>query len=246
MTAWGASFVEDAAEVSVDAAVAAMLGFYAGVVAGRIARQPPDARARPARLLALALAVTALGFAVLWPASSTVQAVLGLLLVGLGLGNLFPLGLAVTVALAPGRAQFASSRAVLASSAAVLLAPLTVGALADATSLTAALAVVPVCSRSPRSGSRSSATRRGRTRPRARSPASPSASRARSRGRAASGARGSAGRSCPSASHPASRSRARGGGSSRRARRASRRRAARPPGAARAARRSPVTDADQR
>ena len=69
---------------------------------------------------------------------------LGLLLVGLGLGNLFPLGLAVTVALAPGRAQFASSRAVLASSAAVLLAPLTVGALADATSLTAALGVVPV------------------------------------------------------------------------------------------------------
>ena len=81
----------------------------------------------------------------LWPSSSPVQAVAGLLIVGLGLGNLFPLGLAVTVALAADRAQFASSRAVLASSAAVLLAPLTVGTLADATSLTAAMAVVPVC-----------------------------------------------------------------------------------------------------
>ena len=45
----------------------------------------------------------------------------------------------------------------LAGAFAVLLAPLTVGALADATSLTAALAVVPrAASRSRRSGSRSS------------------------------------------------------------------------------------------
>ena len=63
---------------------------------------------------------------------------------GIGLGNLFPLGLAVTVDLAPGRAALASARAVGATSFAVLIAPLTVGTLADATSLTAALAAVPV------------------------------------------------------------------------------------------------------
>jgi hypothetical protein len=50
----------------------------------------------------------------------------------------------VTVALAPERAALASGRAVAMTSFAVLLAPLTVGTLADATSLTAALAVVPV------------------------------------------------------------------------------------------------------
>ena len=50
----------------------------------------------------------------------------------------------MTVALAPERAQLASGRAVVVTSFAVLLAPLTVGTLADATSLTAALAVVPV------------------------------------------------------------------------------------------------------
>ena len=65
-------------------------------------------------------------------------------MIGVGLGNLFPLALAVCVALAPDRAQLASSRAVLAGSAAVLLAPLTIGALADATSITTALLVVPV------------------------------------------------------------------------------------------------------
>jgi hypothetical protein len=54
------------------------------------------------------------------------------------------MGVSVTVALAPERAVLASGRAVVTTSFAVVLAPLTVGTLADATSLTTALAVVPV------------------------------------------------------------------------------------------------------
>lgn len=54
------------------------------------------------------------------------------------------MGVSVTVALAPGRSALASGRAVAITSFAVLLAPLTVGALADATSLTTALAIVPI------------------------------------------------------------------------------------------------------
>jgi hypothetical protein len=50
----------------------------------------------------------------------------------------------VAVALAPGRSAAASGRAVMMSSFAVLLAPVTVGTLADATSLRAALGVVPI------------------------------------------------------------------------------------------------------
>jgi hypothetical protein len=50
----------------------------------------------------------------------------------------------VVVALAPEQAVLASGRAVVTSSFAVLLAPLAVGTLADATSLAAALGVVPV------------------------------------------------------------------------------------------------------
>jgi MFS family permease len=144
ITAWGASFVEDAAEVSTDTAVALMGGYFGGVVVGRVLGSRLARRHDPARLLALALAVTAAGFAVLWPSTGPAQALVGLALLGVGLGNLFPMGLAVTVALAPGRAALASARAVGMVSLAVLLAPLTVGALADATSLTAALAVVPV------------------------------------------------------------------------------------------------------
>jgi hypothetical protein len=61
----------------------------------------------------------------------------------MGRGNLFPMGMAVTVALAPGRAVLASGRAMATTSFTVLLAPLTVGTLADATSLTV-VPVVPV------------------------------------------------------------------------------------------------------
>lgn len=144
ITAWGAAFVEDATGVSTDIAIALMVGYFGGVVAGRVLGSVLARRHEPARLLALALAVTAVGFAILWPSTGPVQALIGLAMLGIGIGNLFPMGLAVTVALAPGRAVLASGRAVVVTSFAVLLAPLTVGALADATSLKAALGIVPV------------------------------------------------------------------------------------------------------
>jgi fucose permease len=144
IAAWGATFVEHNADVSTDAAVALMAGYFAGVVAARTLGSRLARRRDPLRLLALALAATAAGFAILWPARAPAQALVGLSLLGLGLGNLFPMGVSVTVALAPGRTVRATGRAVAMTFLAVLLAPLTLGALADATTLTAALAVVPV------------------------------------------------------------------------------------------------------
>jgi MFS family permease len=144
VTAWGATFVADAADVSADTAVALMAGYFGGVLAGRLAGSRLARRYDPARLLALALVATTAGFAVLWLASGLVPALAGLVLLGTGLGNLFPMAVSLTVALVPGRAALASGRAVAVSSFAVLLAPLTVGTLADATSLRAALMVVPV------------------------------------------------------------------------------------------------------
>src|SRR5919204_1595371 len=144
ITAWGATFVQDAAGVSTDTAVALMAGYFGGVVAGRTLGSRLARRHDPARLLAFALAVTAAGFAILWPSTGPAQALVGLSLLGLGLGNLFPMGTSVAVALAPERAMVASGRAVAMSAFAVLLAPPTVGTLAGATSLKAALGVVPV------------------------------------------------------------------------------------------------------
>jgi MFS family permease len=143
VTAWGASFVEAAARLSPDAAVGLMSGYFGGVLVGRIVGSRLARRHDPARLLALAIVVAAAGFAVLWPAAGAAQALVGLVVLGLGVGNLFPMGLSAAVALAPGRATPASGRAVGVTSFAVLLSPLAVGALADAVSLAAAFWVVP-------------------------------------------------------------------------------------------------------
>jgi MFS family permease len=144
ITAWGATFVEDVAGASTDTAVALMAGYFGGVLAGRTLGSRLARRYDPARLLAFALAVAAAGFAILWPSTAPALALVGLSLLGIGLGNLFPMGVSVAVALAPDRAVLASGRAVMMSAFAVVLAPLTVGTLADATSLKSALWVVPV------------------------------------------------------------------------------------------------------
>jgi predicted MFS family arabinose efflux permease len=61
ITAWGATFVEDAAEVPTDTAVALMADYFGGGLAGRTLGSRLARRHHPARLLALALAVTAAG-----------------------------------------------------------------------------------------------------------------------------------------------------------------------------------------
>lgn len=144
ITAWGASFVEDALHVSTDTAVSLMVGYFAGVLVGRVLGSRLARRHDPTALLALALGVAAAGFAVMWPSNAPAQAFVGLALLGIGLGNLFPMGMSVAVGLAPEQAGSASGRAVATASLAVLLAPLLVGTLADSTSLKSALAVVPV------------------------------------------------------------------------------------------------------
>lgn len=144
ITGWGASFVEEAVGVSPDHAVSLMIGYFGGVLAGRFLGSRLARRTDPTRLLAAALAVSAAGFVVLWPATTAAQALAGLALIGVGIGNLFPMGMSLAVSLAPGRAALASGRAVAATSVAVLLAPLTAGAVADAASLKAALLMVPV------------------------------------------------------------------------------------------------------
>ena len=75
ITAWGASFAEEAADVSADTAVALMFGYFGGVLVGRVTGSRLARTLLRAALLAVALGVAAAGFAVLWPASSPAQTV---------------------------------------------------------------------------------------------------------------------------------------------------------------------------
>jgi MFS family permease len=144
IVAWGASLLESSANLSADTAVALMSGYFVGVVAGRTLGSRLARSHDAARLLALALAIAGAGFALFWPSTTPGQALLALALLGIGLGNLYPLGTSVTIALAPGHAASASGRGVTMAAFAGVVAPLIIGPLADATSLSTALLVVPV------------------------------------------------------------------------------------------------------
>jgi predicted MFS family arabinose efflux permease len=144
ITAWGATFVQEVTQVSAATAVSLMAGYFGGFLAGRVLGSRLALRNDPTRLLGWALGLTAVGFVVVWTSVEPTHAAPGLVLLGAGIGNLFPMTVSAAVALAPEQAGQVSGRVVAASAGAVLLAPLTVGALADATSLRAALGVVPI------------------------------------------------------------------------------------------------------
>ena len=131
--------------LSTTAAVTAMsvhyLGLLLGRVLGAIATRRPK---RTVPLLCVSLLVTAGGFLLFWLTTTPYLAVLGLLLAGLGIANLYPLSVALSLAAAPHREDQANSRSQLLGGGLVIVAPYLLGHLADRHGLTNAFAVEPV------------------------------------------------------------------------------------------------------
>ena len=69
-------------------------------------------------------------------------ALVGLVVLGFGVGSLFPLGLSTALNMAVGQSDAASARVSMGSGLAILLAPFTLGWLADAYDLGRAFAIV--------------------------------------------------------------------------------------------------------
>jgi MFS family permease len=90
------------------------------------------------------LAVTAAGFVLFWLASLPAPAIAGLFVCGLGLANLYPLSLSLTLAAAPGHGDAANARTQLLGGVIVIVAPYLLGSLADHVGLRAAFTVEPV------------------------------------------------------------------------------------------------------
>jgi MFS family permease len=128
-----------------DQAATAMSCFYLGILGGRVGGAYLTRRAgRAVPLLYVSLAVTAAGFGAFWLAGQPALAILGLLLCGIGVANLYPLSLALTLAAAPGRGDTANARVQLLGGMLVIVAPYLLGSLADRFGLRAAFTVEPV------------------------------------------------------------------------------------------------------
>jgi MFS family permease len=140
---FGAELLAAATRIPTATAATAMALFYAGILAGRagagvLTRRP----GRSTALLWASLAVTTAGFLAFWLSRHAVIALPGLFITGLGIANLFPLSLALTLAAAPGRTDAANARAQLLGGLVVIAAPFLLGSLADHLGLTAAFGTV--------------------------------------------------------------------------------------------------------
>ena len=98
---------------------------------GRLAGSRLLRRFAPAPLLRASLAILVLGFSLMWLVPQAAPKLVGVAIVGLGIANLYPTGLALALDAAPEQRDAASSRVVFAVGLALLLAPLILGGLAD-------------------------------------------------------------------------------------------------------------------
>jgi fucose permease len=140
---WSTDYLQTEHELRPSAAAASASLFLVGMTAGRVAGGRLARRTPGRRLLALALAVAAGGFACFWLLSPAAGAVAGLAVTGIGVSLLYPVTLSLALDASGGRTDAASARAAFASGFAIALAPFALGAVADEAGLRAAYGLVP-------------------------------------------------------------------------------------------------------
>ncbi len=163
---WAPAFLERVIGFDPALAATAAAGFPLGVLAARIALRLLVGRVRLARLMIAALAAVFLGFLVYWgggyflgggglglaPAAILAPgrqgaAVMGVFVLGLGIGPLYPLttdfAIGAVAPEIPGARDLASMRMAIAFGLSLLLAPIALGALADEVGLGPAHLVLP-------------------------------------------------------------------------------------------------------
>ena len=123
-------------------AATAMSTFFLGLLVGRVGGALLTRRSgRTVSVLWTSLAVTAAGFLLLWLSGVASVAIAGLLVCGLGVGNLYPLSLALTLAAAPRNSDTANARTQLLGGTVVTTAPYLLGSLADHVGVRAAFTI---------------------------------------------------------------------------------------------------------
>ncbi len=128
--------------LSAASAATALGALYGGILAGRVAGAALTARpGRTVVLLWASLALTMIGFLGFWLTDRPVVAVVGLLVAGVGIANLYPLSLALALAAAGGHTDAANALTQLTGGIAVVVAPYLLGTLADHSGLHAAFGV---------------------------------------------------------------------------------------------------------
>jgi fucose permease len=139
---WGADFLENGVGLARSAAATALSIFFVAMLTGRILGSRLARRLSGAILLLVTLCVAFAGFPLFWLSAVPALSLIGLFVVGLGVGSIYPLAIAVGVAAAPGRTDTATARLGLAGGGAILTAPFVLGAFADRVGIERAYGIV--------------------------------------------------------------------------------------------------------
>ncbi len=140
LSTWLISYFDDDVGLERETAVALGSGFFAAMLAGRLIASRIARRRYAGDVFLLALGTVAVGVPLLVAVTEPAVAVAGSVVAGLGAGALFPLASALVLEAAGPRSTAGSGATLAAASVGVLLAPLAIGALADAFGLRGALA----------------------------------------------------------------------------------------------------------
>jgi MFS family permease len=139
---WGADFLENGVGLQRSAAATALSVFFVAMLTGRVLGSRLARKLSGAILLLVTLCVAFAGFPLFWLSAVPALSLLGLFIVGLGVGSVYPLAIAVGVAAAPGRTDMATARLGLAGGGAILTAPFVLGAFADRVGIERAYGIV--------------------------------------------------------------------------------------------------------
>ncbi|WP_394848503.1 hypothetical protein LZC95_13705 [Pendulispora brunnea] len=142
---WAADFLQVGRKLAAGTATSMVALFVSGMASGRLAssfvlRHVP----RPGHVLAASAALAIFGYAIFWQIDHAVAAALALFVTGLGVALLYPLTLGAVMASWPDNPNRAAARGALASGCAIGLAPLCLGAIADAVDLRFGMLLTPL------------------------------------------------------------------------------------------------------
>ncbi|HZD99772.1 MAG TPA: MFS transporter [Micromonosporaceae bacterium] len=144
MTLWAAQLLRDRSGAGKALAATGVTAIVGGMCLGRALGSRLARRYRLDGMLFAAFALTAVGFALFWFATTPVVAFAGLAITGLGMAVHYPLSLSRTIGAATGQADRASSIATLGTGIAIGVAPFLLGFLSDTITVRYAFLLVPV------------------------------------------------------------------------------------------------------
>ena len=144
MTLWAADILRVRFDLSAAVASAGVTAVVAGMCIGRVVGGRLALRIAVDRLLYYALTVCAIGFTAFWLTTWAPLAIAGLLVSGLGIALIYPLGLSRAIDASDGRPDLATARVGLGAALASGAGPFVLGALADRVGIHGAFLVVPV------------------------------------------------------------------------------------------------------